>query len=53
MSHRSTGVSGPRIGDDTVQAAKRGIWRFNCEARVDGQVVTSAEIMCTEREIDS
>lgn len=39
--------------DVTVAGARRGIWRFNCEARVDGQTVTSAEVMCTEREVDA
>jgi len=32
---------------------KRGIWVFETEARVDGHVVATAEIMCTEREIES
>lgn len=29
---------------------KRGIWVFSGEARVDGALVASAEIMCTSRE---
>jgi 3-hydroxyacyl-[acyl-carrier-protein] dehydratase len=33
--------------------SRRGIWVFDCDARVDGKVVASAEIMCTERDIDS
>ena len=33
--------------------AKRGIWVFACESRVDGKVVASAEIMCTEQDIDT
>jgi 3-hydroxyacyl-[acyl-carrier-protein] dehydratase len=33
--------------------AKRGIWVFDCDARVDDKVVATAEIMCTERDIDS
>ncbi|MFV1972337.1 MAG: 3-hydroxyacyl-ACP dehydratase FabZ [Thiohalobacterales bacterium] len=32
---------------------KRGIWVFDCSARVDDQLVSSAEIMCTERDINS
>ena len=32
---------------------KRGIWVFDCEASVDGKAVAIAEIMCTERKIDS
>jgi 3-hydroxyacyl-[acyl-carrier-protein] dehydratase len=31
---------------------KRGIWVFDTRAKVDGKVVASAEIMCTEREIE-
>lgn len=31
---------------------KRGIWVFDTHARVDDKVVASAEIMCTEREIE-
>jgi len=30
---------------------KRGIWKFNAEASVDGKLVTSAEIMCAQRDI--
>jgi len=32
---------------------KRGIWMFDCDARVDGAVAASAEIMCTERDINA
>jgi len=30
---------------------KRGIWKFNAEAKVDGKLVTTAEIMCAKRDI--
>lgn len=30
---------------------KRGIWKFDGEALVDGNVVCSAELMCAEREM--
>jgi 3-hydroxyacyl-[acyl-carrier-protein] dehydratase len=45
-------------GDQLVITAnlikeKRGIWVFDCSARVDDQLVSSAEIMCTERDINS
>ena len=30
---------------------KRGIWKFNGVAKVDGKVVASAEIMCAEQAI--
>jgi len=32
---------------------KRGIWVFDTEATVDGKTAATAEIMCTERKIDS
>ena len=35
-----------------VVANKRGIWKFKAEARVDGQVATEAELMCTVRAIE-
>ena len=30
----------------------RGVWKFRGEAKVDGKVVTSAEMMCAERQIE-
>lgn len=32
-----------------VLKAKRSIWKFNAEAKVDGKVVASAELMCAEQ----
>jgi len=33
---------------------KKGpMWKFSTEAKVDGKVVASAELMCAEKEIDS
>lgn len=32
-----------------THAIKRGIWCFNCEAKVDGKIVATADIMCTAR----
>ena len=32
---------------------KRGIWMFECDARVDGDIAASADIMCTERDINT
>ena len=37
----------------TLLRSRRGIWVFDCDARVDDKVVASAEIMCTERDIDT
>ena len=36
-----------------LKRAKRGIWVFDCDASVDGKVVASAEIMCTEQDINT
>jgi 3-hydroxyacyl-[acyl-carrier-protein] dehydratase len=33
--------------------AKRGIWVFACEASVDGKLVATAEIMCTEQDMNT
>jgi len=30
---------------------KRNIWKFSAEAKVDGQIVCSAQIMCARREL--
>lgn len=35
----------------TYLKQKRGIWKFDGEASVDGKVVCSAELMCAEREM--
>ena len=32
--------------------SKRGIWVFDCEAKVDDAVVATARIMCTEQDIE-
>lgn len=34
-----------------VIKAKQGVWKFNGAARVDGNVVCSAVLMCAEREV--
>jgi len=33
-----------------ILAEKRGIWKFDCEARVDGDLVCSAIVICADRE---
>lgn len=45
-------------GDQLILSAKllrarRGIWVFDCQSSVDGKVVATAEIMCTEQDIDT
>jgi 3-hydroxyacyl-[acyl-carrier-protein] dehydratase len=44
-------------GDQLVLEAKlvfskRGLWKFECSAKVDGQVAAEAKIMCTMRMLD-
>lgn len=34
----------------SVRHVKRGIWKFAGEARVDGRIVATADIMCTARD---
>lgn len=34
-----------------VVSVKRGIWKFECKATVDGALAASATIMCADREI--
>lgn len=36
----------------SIQANKRGIWKFAAQAKVDGQIATEAELMCTVRAIE-
>ena len=35
----------------TVISAKSGIWKFECEASVDGELAASATILCADREV--
>lgn len=45
-------VPGDRLEVEVVVLArKRGLWKFSCTARVDGTVVTVAEILCTMRSV--
>ncbi len=32
-----------------VMTVKRGIWKFNCRATVEEELVTSAKIICTQK----
>jgi len=32
-----------------IVSSKRGIWKFDCSAKVDGKLVTSATILCADR----
>lgn len=45
-------VPGDRVFFDCKKISdKRGIWKFECVATVDDQLVTSATIMCADRSI--
>ncbi len=35
-----------------VITIKRGIWKFKCQASVEGEIVTNAELMCTQKIAD-
>ncbi len=35
-----------------VLRVMRGVWKFRGEAKVDGKLVASAEMMCAEREVE-
>ena len=35
----------------SIVSEKRGIWKFQCSAKVDDQLVTSATIMCADRKV--
>lgn len=34
-----------------IMSVKRGIWKFQCEAKVDDKLVTGATIMCADRKV--
>ena len=36
-----------------ILARKRSLWKFACTGRVDGQVATQAEILCTMRSLEA
>ena len=40
------------ILDVKLQRAVRGVWKFNGEAKVDGKLVASVDLMCAHREVD-
>lgn len=35
-----------------ILSEKRGIWKFECLAKVDGQLATSATILCADRQVN-
>ena len=37
----------------TIERQMRGIWKYKAEARVDGQIVAEAKLMCAKRDIES
>ena len=38
--------------DAAIVSEKRGIWKFECRASVDGQLVASATILCADRRVE-
>ena len=38
--------------DAAIVSEKRGIWKFDCRASVDGQLVASATILCAARKVE-
>jgi 3-hydroxyacyl-[acyl-carrier-protein] dehydratase len=45
-------VPGDRLCmESEIMSVKRGIWKFDCRALVDGDVVCMAEILTAEREV--
>lgn len=45
-------VPGDRLQlESRVLAEKRGIWKFECKASVDGLMVASATILCADRKV--
>jgi len=37
----------------SIERQMRGIWKYDAVAKVDGEVVASAKLMCAKREIES
>jgi 3-hydroxyacyl-[acyl-carrier-protein] dehydratase len=35
----------------SIMSEKRGIWKFECRASVDGELVASATILCADRKV--
>lgn len=45
-------VPGDRLTlESRVVSAKRGIWKFECRATVDGALAASADILCADRKV--
>ncbi len=45
-------VPGDRLQlESRIVSEKRGIWKFDCKASVDGVLATSATIMCADRRV--
>lgn len=45
-------VPGDRLQlESTVVSEKRGIWKFECKATVEGELAASATILCADRKV--
>lgn len=50
LRFRSPVVPGDQLVlEATFLSVRRGIWKFSCQASVDGKTVCSAEIICAEQ----
>lgn len=48
---RPVGPGDQLILEVSIQATKRGIWKYAAQAKVEGKVAAEAELMCTMRTI--
>jgi len=45
-------VPGDRLQlEASIRSEKRGIWKFECSASVDGELAASATILCADRKV--
>ena len=50
--HERPVVPGDRLQlEASIRSEKRGIWKFECSASVDGELAASATILCADRKV--
>ena len=53
LSFKTMGTAGDQLHLHVeIMRQMRGIWKYKVEARVDGEVVAEAELMCAKRDVD-
>ena len=53
LRFKRPGVPGDKLQlDAAIVSEKRGIWKFDCRASVDGKLVASATILCADRKVE-